>query len=290
MTIVFLSCEQAERIVTTSDGVDLYVEVRGEGKPCLFLHGGPGSGSYSLRKYYGDVLEERFTMVYLDQRGVSRSSSPKSSDYTLARQIQDFEEVRTALGYDKWFLLGHSFGGVLEMGYVEEHSEAIEGMMFVNCTLCMESSLADSWLPAATDILGPKAPKQLTDTTLTTLERLAIASQALGNERWRLFYDSKTLSDEFDSAYTDIPNWNNDGGNAMIGEKSYWRDFRPASAAVAQPVLFFYGERDYAIGPQHYMGVRFPNMKLVGCDVKHFSFVEAREELTEAIDAFMNEL
>lgn len=287
---MLFSCKDTEQIVTTSDGVDLYVEVCGRGKPCLYLHGGPGSGSYWLKKYYGDILEKRFTMVYLDQRGVGRSSSPESSDYTLPRLVQDFEDVRAALGYEKWLLLGHSFGGILEMGYVEEHPEVIEGLMFINCTLSMEASFTDSWIPTAARIMGNKTPKQVSDTSLTPIERIVVASQSLGDDKWKLFYDSKSSSDEIDSTYGEIPNWNNDGGNAMLGQKSFWRDFRPATALVDQPVLFFYGERDYAIGPQHYKNIHFPNMMLVGCDVMHFPFIEAQEELTAAIDTFLEKL
>ena len=35
-----------EQKITTSDGVDLYVKVKGEGTPLLYLHGGPGSESF----------------------------------------------------------------------------------------------------------------------------------------------------------------------------------------------------------------------------------------------------
>ena len=65
-----------EMKIVTSDSVCLYVNVRGIGTPCLYLHGGPGSGSLWLEEFMGDYLEKNFQMVYLDQRGVGRSSSP----------------------------------------------------------------------------------------------------------------------------------------------------------------------------------------------------------------------
>ncbi len=57
-------------------------------------------------------------MIYLDQRGVCWSSSLKDGNYSMDRMIQDFEEVRETLGIKEWFTLGHSFGGILQIGVV----------------------------------------------------------------------------------------------------------------------------------------------------------------------------
>jgi proline iminopeptidase len=42
-----------EKIVKTSDGVDLHVTVKGEGMPLLYVHGGPGSGAYWMEHFAG---------------------------------------------------------------------------------------------------------------------------------------------------------------------------------------------------------------------------------------------
>jgi pimeloyl-ACP methyl ester carboxylesterase len=89
------------------------------------LHGGPGSGSHWLEKFFGDYLEQHFQMIYLDQRGVCRSSSPKDNNYSLERMILDFEEVREALGIGEWLTLGHSFGGILQMAYSSQKNDSI---------------------------------------------------------------------------------------------------------------------------------------------------------------------
>lgn len=82
----------------TSDGVRLNVKVKGEGTPCLYIHGGPGAGSYWLEHFFGDFLEQHFQMIYKDQRGVGRLTSPNDQNFSLKRMVQDFEEVRTHLG------------------------------------------------------------------------------------------------------------------------------------------------------------------------------------------------
>src|SRR5512140_1675554 len=89
LAVPFLFVNAQEMHIKTSDGVDLYVKVKGEGTPCLYIHGGPGSGSYWLEKFSGDMLEKHFKMIYLDQRGVARSTSPADANYSMDRMVQD---------------------------------------------------------------------------------------------------------------------------------------------------------------------------------------------------------
>ena len=86
-----LSTSAEEKIITTSDGVELYVKVEGKGTPLLYIHGGPGSGSYWFEKLSGDFMERNFTVVYLDQRGVGRSKSSTDKNYSMERLVLDFE-------------------------------------------------------------------------------------------------------------------------------------------------------------------------------------------------------
>ena len=89
-----LFVQAQEQYIRTTDGVDLFVKVKGKGTPCLYIHGGPDSGSYWMEKFFGEILEQRFQMIYLDQRGVCRSASPKDGNYSLDRMANDYEEVR----------------------------------------------------------------------------------------------------------------------------------------------------------------------------------------------------
>ena len=158
-----------ERRILTSDSVSLYVNVKGNGPTCLYIHGGPGSGSYWLEKLYGKSLEQHFQMVYLDQRGVGRSSSPKDHNYSMDRMVKDFEEVREALGIKQWLTLGHSFGGIIQMGYVEHYSQSIKGLMMINCTLSMDESFRKSWIPKAYEFMGIKNPAPLSGDTVALM-------------------------------------------------------------------------------------------------------------------------
>jgi len=283
-----LQLHAQEQFITTSDSVKLYVHVKGSGPACLYLHGGPGSGSYWLEQFAGAELERHFTMVYLDQRGVGRSGSPADGNYSAGRMVQDFEEVRQALGFTHWLTLGHSFGGLLQMSYVTRCPEAISGMIFINCTLSMDDSFGNSWLPKAFELAGEDVPAVCRDTTVSLYNRMLAIMPVLGKKDslWKIFFSQKENVQKMNETYYAFETWNNDQSEKILELPDYWTDFRPLTSAVNQPVLFFYGKTDWAIGPEHYKGMLFPNMQLWGSDVGHMPFLENKADLVNAIESF----
>jgi proline iminopeptidase len=149
--------------VKTDDGVELYVERRGEGVPCLYLHGGPGYWSKSFSELAGPYLEKQVEMIYLDQRGCGRFSQ-SSQNYSLERLMKDIEEVRRQLEIDEMYILAHSFGGILAVHYAHHFGENVLGLILTNGTLHMRESLQyqykkgvemlDSEVPEEGDFMG----------------------------------------------------------------------------------------------------------------------------------------
>ncbi|MCA1758651.1 MAG: alpha/beta fold hydrolase, partial [Bacteroidales bacterium] len=196
LMISVFTVQAYEKYIVTSDSVKLYVNVKGTGPACLYLHGGPGSGSYWLEKFSGDFLEQKFQMIYLDQRGVGRSSSPSDNNYSLERMILDFEEVRESLGIQSWLTLGHSFGGILQMAYANSHPGTISGMIFINCTLSMNDSFKNSWLPKAIELTGEDVPSVCLDSTVSVFQRMLAIMPVLNEkgEMWKIFFDAQENS------------------------------------------------------------------------------------------------
>lgn len=276
-----------ERYITTSDGIKLYVNVKGTGTPCLYIHGGPGSGSYWFEKFFGNFLESKYTMIYLDQRGVGRSSGDQDQDYSLERMAMDFEEVRNALGYDSWLTLGHSFGGILQMGYVEKYPASTMGMIMVNCTLNLIESFCKSWSPKASEFSG--VPD---NTPCDSRENI---TNKLGNHIknlrekdlfWKMGYTIKENEKIMDATYNEIPNWNGSFSSIALGIDDFWKDFKVNTPTVTVPVLFFYGTQDWMVGPGHYQGISFPNQMLWPVEGGHMPFMENKEELQKAITSY----
>ncbi len=288
--IVILVVQAQERHIITSDGVHLYVKVKGKGTPCLYIHGGPGSGSHWMEEFFGDFLERNFQMIYLDQRGVGLSSSPKDNNYSMDRMVKDFEEVRKSLGIKQWITLGHSFGGVLQMGYAERYPKSIKGMIMINCTLNMRESFCKSWFPEAYKILNIKdTTKCMNDSTSVLLNNLINLIGKLNekNSTWKMTFALQNNEKRLNETYNEIPDWNHDFGNIAFTIKDYWNNYKPNTLSMRMPVLFFYGRSDWNVGPNHYKGIIFPNMILWGSNVGHMPFLENKSDLEKAIKQYI---
>ena len=90
----------------------IFVEESGNknGKPVIFLHGGPGAGCNSKHASFFDPT--RYHITLLDQRGSGRST-PRGEIYnnTLANLVNDCETLRKVLNVSKWHVvLGGSWG------------------------------------------------------------------------------------------------------------------------------------------------------------------------------------
>lgn len=279
-----LQVKAEEKYITTSDGVKLYVNIKGEGTPCLYIHGGPGSGSFWFEKFFGKFMEDNFTMIYLDQRGVGRSSSPDNGDFSMERMTQDFEEIRKALGFESWITLGHSFGGILQMGYAENFPKAQKGMMMINNTLYLNDSFCKSWAPKASEFLGEEYAGCEND-SLSVIERLGYLVPKLKEKDlfWKMAYAEKKNEAIMDATYSEFENWNYDFGNAAWNYDAYKKNYLPAASKIDIPVLFFYGTNDWMIGPKHYKQVKFPQMLLWKSEVGHIPFQENTPDLERAI-------
>lgn len=235
-----------ERYIATSDSVRLYVTVKGKGTPCLYIHGVPGAGSYFLEKLVGDSLEKHFQMIYLDQRGSVRSASPKDGNYSMDRMVKDFEEVRAALGIERWITLGHSFGGLLQMGYAERYPDVIAGMIMINCTLSIHESFENSWFPKACDLLNIEDRKFYLDTTVAVKTKLdSLLSQMIKKGViWKMAFVSQADLNWMNSHISDVPRGNTDFESVAFGVEDYMKDFLDETAKMQMPVLFFYGKKD----------------------------------------------
>lgn len=118
------------RMLDVGDGHWLYVEEVGRrgGVPCLFLHGGPGSGAQHGHRRLFDP--ERHHAILFDQRGAGRSHPYLSlASNTTAHLLADIERIREHFGIEKWLVVGGSWGSTLAIAYAEAFPERVSGML-----------------------------------------------------------------------------------------------------------------------------------------------------------------
>jgi proline iminopeptidase len=101
----------------------------------LLLHGGPGGTHEEFESFESFLPAEGIEFIYYDQLGSAYSDQPKDSTlWDLPRFVEEVEQVRTALGLNKdnFYLLGHSWGGILAMQYALKYQQNLKGLIVSN--------------------------------------------------------------------------------------------------------------------------------------------------------------
>jgi proline iminopeptidase len=113
------------------NGAKIWTVSFGKGDPLFFIAGGPGVSHYGLRNF--DSLSTTNTLVYFDGLGRGKSDTAKNViDYTLARDIEDLEGLRKAMGFSKINILGHSYGGLVAQGYAIKYPGNVKHLVLAN--------------------------------------------------------------------------------------------------------------------------------------------------------------
>ena len=127
-------------MLDVGDGNQIYWEAIGnpDGKPLVYLHGGPGSGcSVGQRRWFDP---EKFRAILFDQRNCGRST-PNAADpatdlstNTTQHLIADIEALREHLGIERWLVSGASWGATLAQAYAHAHSSRVTEMVLIAVT------------------------------------------------------------------------------------------------------------------------------------------------------------
>lgn len=120
----------------------------------LLLHGGPGATHEYFQAFDSYLPKEGIEYIYYDQLESAYSDQPNNPDlWTVDRYVDEVEQVRKALGLDSsnFFLLGHSWGGILAMEYALKYQDNLKGLIISN----MMSDIPD-YIEYANTVLGPK--------------------------------------------------------------------------------------------------------------------------------------
>ena len=116
---------------------ELYYEQCGtpNGKPVVFLHGGPGAGLIPDYRRFFDPSAYR--IILFEQRGAGRSRPHASlEDNTTWHLVQDIETIREQFGVDQWLAFGGSWGSTLGLAYAEAHPQRVRSLVLRGIFLC----------------------------------------------------------------------------------------------------------------------------------------------------------
>ena len=114
----------------TGEGHQVYWELCGNpnGKPVVFLHGGPGGGcTPAQRRLFDPSL---YRILLFDQRGCGRSRPHAGLEAnTTWHLVADIERLRGMLGVEAWLVFGGSWGSTLALAYAQTHPERVAGLI-----------------------------------------------------------------------------------------------------------------------------------------------------------------
>ncbi len=112
-------------------GHQVYWELCGnpDGRPVVFLHGGPGAGCSPAHRRLFDP--ERYKILLFDQRGCGRSAPSACIEHnTTWDLVADIERLRAeVLGADRMVVFGGSWGSTLALAYAETHPERVRALI-----------------------------------------------------------------------------------------------------------------------------------------------------------------
>lgn len=133
-------------VLDVGEGQRIHVECSGapDGKPVVFVHGGPGGGTSPEQRRFFDP--DAYRIVLFDQRGCGRST-PHIADgadlavNTTGRLVADMECIRTHLGIDRWMVFGGSWGSTLALTYAQTHPEHVTELVLRGIFLLRRSEI-----------------------------------------------------------------------------------------------------------------------------------------------------
>ncbi|HEX2357685.1 MAG TPA: alpha/beta hydrolase [Micromonosporaceae bacterium] len=110
--------------------MSLHVDVVGHGYPVLLMHGGPSADHWTLSAFRR--CADQFTLIFYDHRCNGRSWGAPVSTMTWENLTADADALRERLGFERWAVLGHSFGGHVALEYALRYPDRLSHLVLLD--------------------------------------------------------------------------------------------------------------------------------------------------------------
>jgi pimeloyl-ACP methyl ester carboxylesterase len=111
----------------TTEGDDLYYEVRGQGQPFLMIPAGGGDGDYYAA--VADLLCDEYKVITYDRRANARSTMHAPQNFEISQQSRDAVAVLHAVGETSAFVFGNSSGAVIALDMAKTQPQAVRAVI-----------------------------------------------------------------------------------------------------------------------------------------------------------------
>ncbi len=280
------------------NGAKLWYESEGSGEPLLLIAGGPGNSHLYFHPSFS-TLAKRYRVIYFDAYGRGKSDRAKDpAQYSFARDVEDVEGLRKALGLEAMDLLGHSYGGMVAQGYALKYPAHIKRLILSNTLFSGEMWQENN------DNYNNEIRNQFPELWDSLMIIRKAGEHSSSPEHQRLyakvpagllyFYDasnsSKVLTDSISFNTKVYYQLVGDDGDFLIGGDVSKLDFRIQLAGLPMPVLIIAGRFDRVAVPmfsvqfQHYA----PRATFVMFERSgHQPYVEEPDKYFKTIEDFL---
>jgi proline iminopeptidase len=230
-------------MIRLRDGAGLWTASSGTGPPVVLLHGGPGLWDYLAP--LAALLHGEFTVVRFDQRGCGRSTS-SSGPFTIGQAVDDMDQVRSALGFGRWAVAGHSWGAELAVRYAARHPDRVTAVAYI-AGVGAGNGFRDPYEAELGRRLGPDRERW------AVLSAIPDADRTAAEERERCLLQWRTdFSPSSDAGGHALALWETRPPGAAINiaaKRELWNDRETedllrAAARVTCPVTMIFGSDD----------------------------------------------
>jgi proline iminopeptidase len=248
-------------MTTTVNGIRLTYSDTGPGVPLLCLHGGMGVDAGTL--HVPGILElAKFgvRVIIPDQRGHGKSERSTQSEYSHDTWAVDAHALTRSLGLSRFALLGHSYGGFLALEYAMRWPQSLNHLILV----------ATSAGPVSVQTADVSTDADLREHFRNVWPRFFVRD----DKHWPLFETLHFSVDAYTAAFMrELPRY----------------DLRGQVSGLDVPTLLIVGTGDPYCAHMEWLAEHLPNATLCALDdVGHFPFIEAAEQFTQRVAAFVH--
>ena len=150
-----------------------------DGKPVIFLHGGPGGGITPMYRQYFNP--QKWRIIIFDQRGAGQSTPyAELRENTTWDLVSDIEKLREHLKIEQWVVFGGSWGSTLALVYSQTHPTRCQGLILRGIFMLRQKELRWFYQEGASNIfpdawqeyLKPIPPEERDDLISAYYKRL----------------------------------------------------------------------------------------------------------------------
>src|SRR5262249_17017946 len=264
------------------DGRNVFGVTAGSGEPVLLLHGYPQSAS--CWRHQIPALADTHHVVAPDWPGFGRSDPPATAP-TYDNEVDRLERFVQRLGWQRFSLCAHDYGGFVGLGYAIRHPERVQRLALLNTRAHGVSRPSFSPFSSGQHWVAPRLSAAARQLPLATLHHIALA-------RYRKLGCFDTACEAEYLGWMNTPH----------GRRTFWEFFAhycvPAVpwlaeglATIACPVAVIWGDRDPYIpfDTARELADRIPDARLIrlrGAD--HYVMEERPREVTDALVNLLN--